>query len=378
MNRLSMGKWRVSFFFRLIAALSVLFAVSSSSRAQIAVTVAFAPPELPVYEQPLCPAEDYIWVPGYWAWDGDDYFWVPGTWAMAPEVGFFWTPGYWGWGGGGYAWYPGYWGPTVGFYGGIVDGFGYFGHGYEGGRWDHGHFFYNRTVNNVNVTVIHNVYNTTIENRNVNVTRVSYNGGNGGVNARPTREEEAVVHERHVAMTSAQTQHFDAARQNRELRASVNQGKPPIAASVRPGEFHGQSVVAAREGGRYTPPPNRGNAGQPGGGSNVRPAIHPNDLPPFERPPSTNATATKEEQKYQQQQEKMYQKQEQERQKLQQQQDREHQQEEKRQTDQPSRQQMEQRHQQQTQAMQDRQVQQQHQMEQRAPAPAHQAPPPHH
>ena len=47
MNRLSMGKWRVSFFFRLIAALSVLFAVSSSSRAQIAVTVAFAPPELP-------------------------------------------------------------------------------------------------------------------------------------------------------------------------------------------------------------------------------------------------------------------------------------------------------------------------------------------
>ena len=248
MNRLSMGKWRVSFFFRLIAALSVLFAVSSSSRAQIAVTVAFAPPELPVYEQPLCPAEDYIWVPGYWAWDGDDYFWVPGTWAMAPEVGFFWTPGYWGWGGGGYAWYPGYWGPTVGFYGGIVYGFGYFGHGYEGGRWDHGHFFYNRTVNNVNVTVIHNVYNTTIENRNVNVTRVSYNGGNGGVNARPTREEEAVVHERHVAMTSAQTQHFDAARQNRELRASVNQGKPPIAASVRPGEFHGLSAQFSGDG----------------------------------------------------------------------------------------------------------------------------------
>jgi hypothetical protein len=29
----------------------------------------------------------------------------------------------------------GYWGLGVGFYGGINYGFGYFGHGYEGGRW---------------------------------------------------------------------------------------------------------------------------------------------------------------------------------------------------------------------------------------------------
>ena len=31
--------------------------------------------------------------------------------------------------------------------------------GYEGGRWNNGRFFYNRAVNNINVTNIHNVYN---------------------------------------------------------------------------------------------------------------------------------------------------------------------------------------------------------------------------
>ena len=50
----------------------------------------------------------------------------------------------------------------------------------EGGRWENGHFFYNRSVNNVNVTDIHNVYNTTVIN-STTVNRVSYNGGNGGI-----------------------------------------------------------------------------------------------------------------------------------------------------------------------------------------------------
>ena len=81
---------------------------------------------------------------------------------MAPEIGFLWTPAYWGWGGDGFVFYDGYWGPHVGFYGGINYGFGYFGEGYEGGRWDGGHFFYNRSVNNVNITNIHNVYNLSL------------------------------------------------------------------------------------------------------------------------------------------------------------------------------------------------------------------------
>ena len=44
------------------------------AQVDVGVAVSFGPPELPVYEQPICPAEGYIWTPGYWAWDGDDYY----------------------------------------------------------------------------------------------------------------------------------------------------------------------------------------------------------------------------------------------------------------------------------------------------------------
>src|SRR5271165_6735409 len=190
----------------------LMLAISAASFAQIGISISFGPPALPVYEQPPVPAEGYLWTPGYWAYGDDDYYWVPGTWVMAPEVGFLWTPGYWGWGDGGYVFYDGYWGPQVGFYGGINYGFGYFGHGFEGGRWDNGHFFYNRYVNNVNITEIHNVYNTKVVYNNDN--HVSYNGGNGGINERPTPQEEAAAHERHIPPVAAQTQHIQAARSN--------------------------------------------------------------------------------------------------------------------------------------------------------------------
>src|SRR5579862_3165340 len=101
------------------AALTITAPPARAAQVSIGISVGFAPPALPVYEQPPCPGEDYLWTPGYWAWDGDDYYWVPGTWVLAPEPGYLWTPGYWGWGNGGYVWTAGYWGPVVGFYGGI-------------------------------------------------------------------------------------------------------------------------------------------------------------------------------------------------------------------------------------------------------------------
>jgi len=129
---------------RLLAIMGILLAgvaLPGTASAQVAVefSVGFAPPALPVYEQPICPGEGYIWTPGYWAWDDDDgdYYWVPGTWVVAPRVGYLWTPGYWGWGGEAYVFHVGYWGPVVGFYGGIDYGWGYTGRGYYGGRWDH-------------------------------------------------------------------------------------------------------------------------------------------------------------------------------------------------------------------------------------------------
>ncbi len=65
----------------------VMLSVSASSSAQISISVTFAPPALPMYEQPPVPGDGYLWTPGYWAYADDDYYWVPGTWVMPPEAG---------------------------------------------------------------------------------------------------------------------------------------------------------------------------------------------------------------------------------------------------------------------------------------------------
>lgn len=324
----------------------------------VGIAVSFGPPELPVYEQPICPGEGYLWTPGYWAWDGDDYYWVPGTWVLAPQPGFLWTPAYWAWGGRGYYFHEGYWGPVVGFYGGINYGFGYFGHGYEGGRWEHDHFFYNRTVNNVNVTVIHNTYNTTVVNHYGN-SRVSYNGGHGGINEHPTSGEEAAYRGRHIGPVADQRHHMDEARGNPELRASANHGRPPIAATERPGAFSGHEAVSAKEGGRYDRPPQSRNSG--GQGDH---AIHNNELPARSRPSAPNTGDPNRDRKYQQQQEKLYTRQQQDNQKLQQRQEQDHRQLERQQANDARMQQVEQRHQQQTQQMAQKHEQQQQHVQQ--------------
>jgi len=377
---------RLIFSVRSLLFAFVIVIMSVASFAQVGISVTFGPPPLPVYEQPLCPGEGYIWTPGYWAYDydDDDYYWVPGTWVLAPEVGFLWTPGWWGWGGEAFIFHEGYWGPQVGFYGGISYGFGYFGHGYEGGRWDNGQFYYNRSVNNVNVTNIHNVYNTTIVNNNTTINRVSYNGGNGGITARPSPQEEAAAHERHIPPVAVQSQHMQAARSNPQQRASVNHGRPAVAATARPGEFSGRAVVPAKQaGGPYNPPANRrggrpqGNEARPQGNGNAPRsgnAIHPSELPPPERPGPPNTGNPKRDQKYQQQQDKLFAKQNQERQKLQQKQEQEHQRVAQQNANEARKQQMEQRHQQQTQQLQQRHEQQQQRMQQRQQPPSRNQP----
>jgi hypothetical protein len=303
--------------------------LSTPAIAQIGVSVAIAPPALPVYEQPMCPGDGYIWTPGYWAWDGD-YYWVPGTWVMAPEVGYLWTPGYWGWGGSGYFFNEGYWGMSIGFYGGIDYGFGYFGHGYEGGRWQNGHFFYNTAVNRVDGNAFHNVYNERVNDAAI---RVSYNGGSGGVEAHATASEEAAAHGAHAGPVSAQTQHAFAAKNNPQQRLAANRGAPPVSATARPNT-----------------------------------AVHPKELPPVQRPASSQTGNAKLDQRNQKQQDKLVAQQNQDRQKLQQSQDQEHQQLAKQKAPPERMQQVEQQHQQQTQQMQQGHAQQTQQMQQRQSA----------
>lgn len=356
---------------RSLLLLLAVLVLSGSASAQIglSISVSFGPPALPIYDQPVCPAEDYLWVPGYWAYDNNaGYFWVPGTWVEVPQVGYLWTPGYWGWGGSGFIFHEGYWGPQVGFYGGINYGFGYVGNGYQGGRWEGNHFAYNTYVNHVNTTIIHNTYNTTIVN--VTENHISYNGGNGGIQARPSPQEEAYASQHHVGPVAAQTQHIQAARSNPELRASANQGKPPIAATSKPGEFRTGVIASKQAGGEYKPPPAsavRANAKQP-------PPTHASELEPHAAAPRNpgNPAPSKQEQ----QQAQLAAKQNQDHQKLQQQQEKEHQQATAKNYSPAQKQQLEQRHAQQTQHLEQKHATQTQHLQQRQPAPKEEKHPP--
>jgi WXXGXW repeat (2 copies) len=233
---------RVSFFFLVAALLFAAIPAPSSAQLMVGFTIGVPPPALPYYSTiPAAPAPNYIWTPGYWAWGPYGYYWVPGTWILAPQTGYYWTPGYWGYNNGYYGWNQGYWAPQVGFYGGVNYGFGYYGTGFSGGQWTPGGFSYNTAVWPVNTSTVTNVYvNRTVINRTVTINRTSYNGGPGGIKLHPDARQQAIAHEHHIAMTSAQTAHVQAASQDRRLLASVNHGHVDPSLAIAPKPFHGK------------------------------------------------------------------------------------------------------------------------------------------
>jgi hypothetical protein len=135
--------------------------------------------------------------------------------------------------------------PTVGFYGGLNYGYGYSGSGYQGGRWDHGAFRYNRAVSNVNINVVHNVYSAPLVNR-AQATRVSFNGGAAGSHAQPTASERQMQAAEHAGPTPEQVQHEHQALTMSTQRAAVNHGVPPVAATPRPSAFAEPGVEQAK------------------------------------------------------------------------------------------------------------------------------------
>ena len=212
-----------------------------------------APPEMPVYEQPLCPTEGYLWTPGYWAYSFiGGYYWVPGVWVSPPHPGYLWTPGYWGYVNGIYGWNGGYWGEHVGFYGGVNYGYGYGGSGFYGGRWEGGAFRYNTAVSRVDVTVIHTTYvDNTVVRTNSMSSRASFNG-TGGVRAEPTASERAVMNEPHAKPTQEQQSHIQAARNDKSQYASENHGTPAVSAMNKP---NGQHFNSGGQVTQHTPTP---------------------------------------------------------------------------------------------------------------------------
>jgi hypothetical protein len=263
--------------------------VPASSYAGVFISVGFAPPALPVYEQPPCPEPGLMWTPGYWAYGDDGYYWVPGAWVPAPYEGALWTPPYWGWEGGLYVLHTGYWGPHVGYYGGVNYGFGYMGVGFVGGEWRGREFAYNTAVVHVNRTVIRNTYvnetvvhNTTI----VNERRVAYTGGPGGIRHEPTPVEQQALHESHVAPTSYQQHHMETARTDRAAYYKANNGRPQNVVAPRPlpPEHHAAPVGTAANSGA---PRNEYN--RPGTQPNA-PAGHPEAHPVPAHPPQSQPT----------------------------------------------------------------------------------------
>lgn len=227
-----------------LACLVLTVASPLSGAADIRISITVGPPPIPLYDQPECPSDGYLWNPGYWAWGGEGYFWVPGTWVRPPRIGLLWTPGYWAWGGGDFIFHRGYWGRRVGFYGGINYGHGYGGSGFEGGHWQGRHYTYNRALTNVNPARVRNVYSRPANFTNDRHT--SFNGGRGGVIAAPTSQEQTVRREQQVPPTREQVQHLEGAGRHMDLRASANRGKPPVAATGRAADFSPRHSVPAR------------------------------------------------------------------------------------------------------------------------------------
>ena len=125
----------------------LLSLVPASSYAGVFISVGFAPPVLPVYEQPPCPQARLdvdarllgLWRRRLLSGSRARGCLLP----MRVRFGLRRT----GAGRAGcYVFHTGYWGPHVGYYGGVNYGFGYMGIGFVGGRW-HGHDFeYNTRV----------------------------------------------------------------------------------------------------------------------------------------------------------------------------------------------------------------------------------------
>ena len=214
---------------------------------QITVAIDIAPPPLPLYAQPPVPGEGYIWTPGYWVWSASDadYYWVPGTWVLAPNDGDLWTPGYWAFEGAGYFWHGGYWGRSVGYYGGLNYGHGYTGSGYQGGRWDHGAFRYNRAASNVGHVDVHNAYSTPVLNRG-STSHASFHRGASDVRGLGTPVPGREVPAQSAGPTEEKQRHEHAALAAPTQRASISHGVPPVAATPRPSAFTEPGIERAR------------------------------------------------------------------------------------------------------------------------------------
>ena len=82
---------------------------TAQAAAAIGVQIGVAPPA-PVIESPPRFRHGYIWVSGYWSWNGQAYQWIPGHYERERH-GYRYVAPSWQWSGSGWVLQPGYWVP---------------------------------------------------------------------------------------------------------------------------------------------------------------------------------------------------------------------------------------------------------------------------
>jgi len=87
----------------------VLLASGCARRARVVVYASTAPPPPVVETITVAPGPNYVWVPGYHAWNGSGYVWTSGRWELRPAGRRAWVPGHWNHGGRGWYWVEGHW-----------------------------------------------------------------------------------------------------------------------------------------------------------------------------------------------------------------------------------------------------------------------------
>jgi hypothetical protein len=73
------------------------------------VIVNIAPPPPIVEAPPPPPGPAYVWVAGYYRWDGRGSVWVPGHWEIPPRPHARWHPHHWRKRHGAWVFVEGYW-----------------------------------------------------------------------------------------------------------------------------------------------------------------------------------------------------------------------------------------------------------------------------
>lgn len=67
------------------------------------------PPRAIVERPPVSPGPRYVWVGGYYRWNGTKYLWMPGHYVIPPRAGVIWVAPRWNSQGGTWVFVKGYW-----------------------------------------------------------------------------------------------------------------------------------------------------------------------------------------------------------------------------------------------------------------------------